>query len=37
MHSLDYFNSLELQFAITKFEGDMGYSLVQGEEGMIDL
>lgn len=32
MQSLGYFKSLELLLSITKFRGEMGFSLVQGDD-----
>ncbi len=39
MQSLNFFRTLDLLLSITKFEGDSGYSLVQGddEEELEDL
>jgi hypothetical protein len=38
MQLLGQFNGLDLYFSITKVEGEMGYSLVQGEDsGQIDI
>jgi len=32
MQSLNFFRTLDLFISITKFEGDSGYSLVQGDD-----
>lgn len=38
MQNEDLFKTLDLYFSITKVEGEMGYSLVQGEEShQIDI